>query len=186
SSTFWRGDGVWATPAGGGSVTHTAGALTVDFPVFGNTAADVKIGGKQGNTNTVVSYAGPAPSLNDCAKFDVNGNLTTVGAACGAGGGAPTIKSAGTTVGSETVIDFLPGGGTVTPTILDVPGTKITIALDVNTAVIQSLTNAQSGGPLLCAPASANGAAYTCAMSPTLTTAALIAGAVINFKPDIN
>jgi hypothetical protein len=173
-----------AIASGSGTVTHTAGALTANAPVIGNTAADVAVGTTQGNTTKFVSYAGSAPATNDCAKFDVNGNLTTAGIACGGGGGSPTIQSNGTTVGAESIINFLPGGGTITPTVSDVPGSKINIALDVNTSVVQTLPNAQSGTPLLCAPASASGTGYLCSMSPTLTMYTI--GMISNFKPDVN
>jgi hypothetical protein len=169
---------------GSGTVTHTAGALTVNAPVVGNGSADLTVGTTQGNTTKFVSYAGSAPSTSDCAKFDANGNLTTAGIACGGGGGSPTIQSNGTTVGAESIINFLPGGGTITPTLSDVPGSKINIALDVNTSIVQTLPNAQSGTPLLCAPASASGAGYICSMSPTLT--AFTTGMIVNWKPDVN
>jgi hypothetical protein len=45
---------------------------------------------RQGNTAKVVTYAGSAPTTDDCAKFDANGNITTAGAACGSGSGGVT------------------------------------------------------------------------------------------------
>jgi hypothetical protein len=41
-STFWRGDGVWAAPAGGGTVTNT-GNLTSNKLVLGNGSTDTKV-----------------------------------------------------------------------------------------------------------------------------------------------
>ena len=45
---------------------------------------------KQGNGTKIQFFAGSAPSTNDCAKFDANGNIATAGAPCGSGGGGVT------------------------------------------------------------------------------------------------
>ncbi len=84
--------------AGGvGTVTNSAGALTVKAPVIGNGGGDVAVGTTQGNTTKFVAYAGTTPTINDCAKFDANGNLTTNGAACGSGGsGTGTVTNIAT------------------------------------------------------------------------------------------
>jgi hypothetical protein len=45
STTFWRGDGTWATPSGGGSgtVTNTGGSLTLNAVVLGAGTNDTKV-----------------------------------------------------------------------------------------------------------------------------------------------
>lgn len=73
---------------GAGTVTHTAGALTLNQPVFGNGGADTKIGSISGNTTIVVSTTGALTSGN-CVKIDPFGNFIDNGSTCGGGGGAP-------------------------------------------------------------------------------------------------
>ena len=43
SSTFWRGDGAWATPSGAGTVTNTGGNLTANAVVLGAGTTDTKV-----------------------------------------------------------------------------------------------------------------------------------------------
>lgn len=43
NTTFWRGDGTWATPAGGGTVTNTGGSLTSNSIVLGAGTNDTKV-----------------------------------------------------------------------------------------------------------------------------------------------
>jgi hypothetical protein len=79
ATTFWRGDGVWAVPAGTatGTVTHTAGALTASALVVGNAADDIKVLASLGTTTTLLhgNAAGlPTFSAVDLAN-DVTGNL---------------------------------------------------------------------------------------------------------------
>jgi len=66
-------DGIdWETAATG-TVTNSSGALTADLPVFGNGAADVKVGTKTGNTDKLVTQAGAATS-GAPLLYDASGN----------------------------------------------------------------------------------------------------------------
>jgi hypothetical protein len=92
--------------------------------------ADMGITGKVGNTNNFQAAGAGAPALNDCAKYDANGNIVTSGAPCAAGGvsaevivpfnaGSPTFDfSLGvnfkiTLTGDATVVTFTPVNGKV-------------------------------------------------------------------------
>ncbi len=109
----------------GGTVTHT-GALTADLPVFGNGAADIKVGTKTGNTNQVVSATGANtaghPLLYDASGnaiiSSVQGNTTQVQMASG----SPT---AGYALVYDANGNAVPGSGppgTVSSVALTAPG----------------------------------------------------------------
>lgn len=53
-STYWRGDGTWATIANGGSVTNTLGPLTAGQLVIGNGGVDETVLGTLGTATTVL------------------------------------------------------------------------------------------------------------------------------------
>lgn len=71
---------------GSGTVTHTAGALTANLPVFGNAGNDIKVGTISGNTTQLVSTTGTLTAGN-CVKIDAAGNFVDNGATCAGGGG---------------------------------------------------------------------------------------------------
>jgi hypothetical protein len=120
SSSFWRGDGTWATPSTVGTVTHTAGALTVNRLMIGNGSADATILASLGTTTTLLhGNAGGAPSFGAVVTNDLTDNLITntklatmttltVKANLTAGTAAPTdvtLSALATAMGIVTVID---------------------------------------------------------------------------------
>ena len=72
--THWR----QVTEVGGesGTVTHTAGALTADAPMFGAGSDDAKVGTKTGNTNNVATATAGAKTTGNYPQWDADGNLT--------------------------------------------------------------------------------------------------------------
>jgi hypothetical protein len=86
ASTFLRGDNTWATPAGSGTVTATAGALTSNALVLGAGTTDTKVAA--GLTTDGVSYIrlGEAGTSAGGALFrnQTSGDITIAPPATGA------------------------------------------------------------------------------------------------------
>lgn len=73
-----------------GTVTHTAGALTDDLPVFGNGGADIKVGTKTGSTDQMQCASGSAGTTGAPLLYDGSGNAV-------AGVTGQLVPAAGTT-----------------------------------------------------------------------------------------
>lgn len=77
NATYWRGDGVWASIANGGTVTNTLGPLSAGQLVIGNGGSDVTVIGTLGTATTVYhGNAGGTGSFSSVAlTTDVSGIL---------------------------------------------------------------------------------------------------------------
>lgn len=99
SSTFWRGDGTWATPAGSGTVTATGGSLTANAVVLGAGTTDTKV------------VAGI--TTNGTAQLVLGVNTTTLG----------SVKLFGNTSGDVTISPAAAAGTATAVTLPTVSGT---------------------------------------------------------------
>jgi hypothetical protein len=100
----------------------------------------------------------------------------------GGAGGTVQVQNTGTAVGARPILDLSSGPG-VLLAISDT-GQSIAIQTSLDTSLAETSGNEQSGAPLLCASASGSATAYTCAMSPTLTS--YTTGMILHWKPDVS
>lgn len=121
ASTFWRGDGVWATPAGSGTVTNTGGNLTANSIVLGAGTTDSKV------------VAGI--TTNGTAQIVLGVNTTTLG----------SVKLFGNTSGDVTLAPNAVAGTAVSVTLPSTSG-QIPIASQTGSGfsfnIAGALTNA--------------------------------------------
>jgi hypothetical protein len=110
STTFLRGDQTWATPAGSGTVTATAGSLTANAIVLGAGTTDTKVLASLGTTTTLLhGNAAGAPTFGAVAlTADVSGTLPVASG----GLGVATLAAHGLLVGNTTSAVTVTGAGT--------------------------------------------------------------------------
>ena len=100
----------------------------------------------------------------------------------GGSGGIVVIDSNGALVGSEGTLNFITGTGI--QSALSDTGSQINIQFSVDSAVVLSRANHQSGQTLSCASSSGSSSTYTCALTPSLNV--YTTGMVLDWIPDIS
>ena len=113
STTFWRGDGTWAVPTGTGTVTNFIAAtgswpnwLVPNVTSSTSTPTLTVTPSAQGNGAKVQLSTG-STTLNDCVKYDTNGNAVDAGAPCG----TTSLAFSGLTGATNTTAAMLVGSG---------------------------------------------------------------------------
>jgi len=100
----------------------------------------------------------------------------------GGGQGTVTVSTEGTPIGTRGVVNFIAGTGVLNA--LTDTGSQLNIQQGSDTAVLLTRSTGQAGSDLLCNSASGSASAYTCALSPLLTT--YTPNMVLHWRPDLS
>lgn len=124
--------------------------------------------------------AAPGSNVYGCSAT----NIWTLqsGGGSGGGSGSVTIMNGGVVVGTRATENFQAGVGLLN--MISDTGSRIDISQAIDSAVVQTQGVAQAGTALFCASLSGSSSAYTCQVSPTVTS--YTTGMVLQWRPDVN
>ena len=106
SSTFWRGDGVWSTPAGGGDVSGPASATANAVALFDGTTGKII----KDSTQTIAT----ANTASTVVARDASGNFSAGTITAALSGNASTATTATNVSGGTADVTTLTTSSTVT------------------------------------------------------------------------
>ena len=151
-------------------------AVTAQLPLNAATGPELPKSCTVGDLFFLTSAPAGA-NLYGCSK---DNTWTVQGTSSGSSGF--TIASGDKAIGTRPTANLISGPGIITAATDT--GSQINIQQSIDSAIVLTRPNYQSGQTVLCASSGKSGAAYTCAMSPTLTK--YQQGMVINWVPDVD
>jgi hypothetical protein len=148
ASTFWRGDGTWAAPAGGGNVT--TGTLTTNALTVGSGTTAISSLASLGTTTTVLhGNAAGAPTFGAVSlTADVTGTLPIGNGGTNATTAAAALTSLGAAPLASPVFTGAPSLPTGTAAVTQTAGNNTT-AIATTAFVATAVPLASSTNPLM-------------------------------------